>query len=405
MKLVKILSVDNNSVSLRIKETSMKSFQKILVIGIFTIFIGCSDSDNKKEAMPESITTSKETTIQITKEQFEVSVMQLGKLTEQSFPKVVQSTGMIDVPPQNRAVISSFIGGYIKDTPLLVGNKVHKGQILATLENPEFVELQQDYIENAEHLTFLKSEYTRQKTLFDENITSQKNYLKAESDYKRTLAMYNGLKKKLQMLNINTKSLEEGSITSVVTLYAPIAGSVTKLNVTNGEYVSPADVIMEIINTDHIHLELSVFEKDILKVKEGQNIMFKIPEAVEDTFEAEVHLVGTSIDEKNRTVKVHGHLKDDSSHDFAVGMFVDAQIITESHKGSALPNDAIVSIDNKHFVLISNADVADIYSFDQKEVIVGDSFNGFTLIKNIDDFNENQLFLVKGAFNLIRGQE
>ena len=364
--------------------------------------MACGDSTNTNETKNKDGAPSEVMSIQITKTQFDSSAMQLGKITEQPFPKIVQTTGMIDVPPQNRAVISTFAGGYVQKTPLLVGNKVRKGQVLVTLENPEFVEMQQNYLENAEQLTFLKSEYDRQKTLIEEKITSQKNFLKAESDYNRALAMYNGLKKKLQMLNINTKSVEEGSITSVVTLYAPIDGSVTKMNVTNGAYVSPADEIMEIINTDHIHLELAVFEKDILKVKEGQKILFKIPEAVENSFEAEVHLVGTSIDTKSRTVKVHGHLDDDRDHSFAVGMFVDAQIITESKKELALPNDAIVSRDSKNFVLLNVADNADSYSFTQKGIIVGDSFNGFTMIKNKDDFNENDTFLVKGAFNLIQ---
>ncbi|MGB5667110.1 MAG: efflux RND transporter periplasmic adaptor subunit [Maribacter sp.] len=380
----------------------MKSFQKLPFILIVIVVMACGDSTNTYETKNKDEAPSDVMSIQITKTQFDNSAMQLGKITEQPFPKVVQTTGMIDVPPQNRAVISTFAGGYVQKTPLLVGNKVRKGQVLVTLENPEFVEMQQNYLENAEQLTFLKSEYDRQKTLMEEKITSQKNFLKAESDYNRALAMYNGLKKKLQMLNINTKSVEEGLITSVVTLYAPIDGSVTKMNVTNGAYVSPADEIMEIINTDHIHLELAVFEKDILKVKEGQKILFKIPEAVENSFEAEVHLVGTSIDTKNRTVKVHGHLDDDRNHSFAVGMFVDAQIITESKKELALPNDAIVSRDTKNFVLVNVADNANSYSLNQKEIIVGDSFNGFTMIKNKDDFNENDSFLVKGAFNLIQ---
>ena len=202
------------------------------------------------------------------------------------------------------------------------------------------------------------------------------------------------------MLNINIASVEAGNITSTITLYAPIHGSVTKLNVSKGTYVSPSDEIMEIINTDHVHLELSVFEKDVLKVKEGQKILFKIPEADNEFYEAEVHLVGTSIDLKNRTVKVHGHLLDDENHNFAVGMFVDAQIITNSTKESALPESAIISMDDSHYVLL-NETVGNSYSFTRKEVMTGDSFNGFTMIKNSSDFEANDKFLVQGAFNLI----
>jgi len=380
----------------------MKSFQYIIFLFSTLLFIACGESANKSENTTINIESK---LIEISKAQFEGSKMQLGKFTAQSFPLVVQSTGMIDVPPQSRAIISSFAGGYVQKTPLLVGNKVRKGQVLATLENPEFVEMQQSYLETAQQLTYLKSEYDRQKTLVEEQISSQKNFLKAESDYKSALAIHNGLKKKLQMLNINISAVEAGNITSEIALYAPIHGSVTKMNISKGTYVSPSDEIMEIINTDHIHLELAVFEKDILKVKEGQKIVFNIPEALEDTFEAEVHLVGTSIDTKNRTVKVHGHLEDDKNHNFALGMFVDAKIITESSQELALPNDAIITLDDKYYVLLINSQEQAQYAFDQKEVIIGSSFNGYTRIKNIADFTENDQVLVKGAFNLINTEE
>ncbi len=380
----------------------MKSFQYIIFLFTTLLFMGCGESADKSENTTINIESK---LIEISKAQFEGSNMQLGKLTAQSFPLVVQSTGMIDVPPQSRAIISSFAGGYVQKTPLLVGNKVRKGQVLATLENPEFVEMQQSYLETAQQLTYLKSEYDRQKTLVEEQISSQKNFLKAESDYKSALAIHNGLKKKLQMLNINISAVEAGNITSEIALYAPIHGSVTKMNISKGTYVSPSDEIMEIINTDHIHLELAVFEKDILKVKEGQKILFNIPEALEDTFEADVHLVGTSIDTKNRTVKVHGHLDDDENHNFALGMFVDAKIITESSQELALPNDAIITVDDKYYVLSFNSQEQAQYAFDQKEVIIGSSFNGYTSIKNSADFTENDQILVKGAFNLINAEE
>ncbi len=378
----------------------MKSFQKIAFLISAFMILACGESKSNGENTATTEDTIQNNEIELTKAQFDSNNMQLGQLSEQPFPTVINTTGMIDVPPQNRAIISSFIGGYVKTTPLLIGDKISKGQVLVTLENPEFVEMQQTYLETAQQLTFLKSEYERQKTLVEEKISSQKNFLKAESEYKSALAHYNGLKKKLQMLNINIASVEAGNITSTITLYAPIHGSVTKLNVSKGTYVSPSDEIMEIINTDHVHLELSVFEKDVLKIKEGQKILFKIPEADNEFYEAEVHLVGTSIDLKNRTVKVHGHLLDDENHNFAVGMFVDAQIITNSTKESALPESAIISMDDSHYVLLNETE-GDSYSFTRKEVTVGESFSGFTMIKNSNDFDATDKFLVQGAFNLI----
>ncbi|WP_273568962.1 efflux RND transporter periplasmic adaptor subunit [Maribacter halichondriae] len=282
----------------------------------------------------------------------------------------------------------------------MIGDAVKRGQLLVTIENPEFVTLQQEYMEIKQQLGYLKSEYDRQKTLMDENITSQKNYLKAESEFQTANARYNGLKKQLQMLNISPSEVEKGNISSIATIFAPINGSITKVNVSKGSYVSPATPILEIIDNDHIHLELSVFEKNIMKIKKGQPIRFTIPEASDETYEAEVHLIGTSIGE-NRTIKVHGHLHDESKHNFLTGMFVDAEIITESAQAKALPSEAVVTLDDRAYVLLLNKEENGNMYFNQVEVKIGTVFDGFTAVDPTDKFQPNSQFLVKGAFDLI----
>ena len=152
------------------------------------------------------------------------------------------------------------------------------------------------------------------------------------------------------MLNISPSNVEKGIITSQASIYAPISGSVTKMNVAKGSYVSPATEILEIVDNEHVHLELTVFEKDILKVKKGQKIQFRIPEASEEAFNAEVHLVGTSIDNAKRTIKVHGHLEQEDGN-FLPGMFVDAMIITDTIKTWSLPEEAIIESEGNHYVL------------------------------------------------------
>lgn len=337
--------------------------------------------------------------IVVTMLQFEGEQMQLGKLTEHVFNQTVKTNGMIDVPPQNKANVSTFMGGYITKTPLLVGDKVKKGQLLVTLENPEFVEVQQHYLEVAEQLNYLKSEFERQQTLFNENITSQKNFLKAESTYKSSLAQYNGLGKKLTMMHINPASVAQGKITSKINLYAPIEGFITKVNVSNGTYVSPADTVLEIVDTDHIHLELSVFEKDILNIKKDQNIEFKIPEASSKIYEAQVHLVGTTIDETSRAVKVHAHIDDEKQVNFIVGMFVEADIIINSKDSFALPKDAVVEVEGNYFALVLNKK-AEYYRFDKVKVDVGNQTEDFIEIINVSEL-KNKDVLVEGAFMLL----
>ena len=371
---------------------------KYLYILLFSlVIVACGNSERKVET--EEVAEVNTNEIVVTPTQFEGEHMELGKISEHLFNHTIKTNGTIDVPPHNKASISSFMGGYITKTPLLVGDKVKKGQLLVILENPEFVELQQHYLEIAEQLNYLKSEFERQQTLFKENITSQKNFLKAESTYKTSLASYNGMRKKLTMMNINPSSVEQGQMSSTLNLYSPIEGFITKVNVSNGTYVSPADIILEIVDTDHIHLELSVFEKDILNIQKGQKITFKIPEASNKTFEAEIHLVGTTIDETNRTVKVHAHILDEKQANFIVGMFVEAEIITNSESSLALPKDALVEMGGHYFALALNQK-AENYVFDKVKLEVGKQTEDF--IEIVDNSNlKDKEFLVKGAFMLL----
>jgi cobalt-zinc-cadmium efflux system membrane fusion protein len=345
----------------------MLPMKKILyTIAISSLLLSC------KDAKTEEPTTKDNGLITVTTAQFKSSGMEIASPVEQDFDVSINTSGKIDVPPQNRAKVTSFIGGYVKSTKLLVGDKVTKGQALLTLENTEYLDIQKDYLEVAEQIKYLQSEFERQKTLYDEKITSQKNYLKAESDYKRTRGMYQSLRAKLQLLNINPSNVEKGKLTSVVTIFAPISGDIVIMNANVGMPVAPSDVILEIVDTNHLHLELAVFEKDILKVKVGQKISFSVPEASKEVFNAEVHLVGKSIEGNDRTINVHGHLEDNIKQRLLTGMFVEAKIKISSKKGLAIPTEALISENNKYFVLLLDNDKSNIFSFKKVAVTLGE---------------------------------
>lgn len=337
--------------------------------------------------------------IQITREQFDHNRMELGQLTEMDFPALIRASGKVDVPPENLARISVFEGGYVTRIPLLEGSSVRQGQLVLSLENPKYVELQQEYLELSGQLNYLKSEFERQEIMLKENITSQKNFLKVESDFKSGQARYNGLRQKLQMLNINPEQVEAGNITSVINIYAPISGTIEGVNVSRGMYVEPTFTIMEIVNTEHLHLELQVFEKDMMKVKAGQKLRFSLPQDASATYEAEVLLVGKSLNE-NRIATVHADIADSLKNRFAVGMFVEAQIISSSNLQPAIPEEAIVEVDNAHYVLILEKGEGEAFEFSRREVKPLHTFNGFTSIEDPEALEGKQI-LTRGAFNLI----
>lgn len=371
---------------------------KITALIIIAAFWNCGDKTKRLQENDAS-STGIDDRIEISQEQFEHGKMKLDGIKESIFPVTVKTTGMIDVPPENRAVVSAIMGGYIRKTPLLIGDQVRKGQLLVTIENPEFVSIQQQYMEVHGQLSYLKAEYDRQQTMVSENITSRKSFLKAESDYKTAIAKYKGLQKQLNLLNISPEQVERGNFNSTASIVAPIDGSITNVNVSKGSFVSPSTPIMEIINNDHIHLELSVFEKDIMNVKKGQNVTFRIPEASPESFLAKVYLVGTSIDE-NRTIKVHAHLEHEDSN-FLTGMFVEANIIIDTSSQYSLPTDAIGIIDDQAYVLILDEKKDNNYYFKQVAVKIIGSYEDKSALANTSSFKPDAQFLVKGAFKLI----
>lgn len=376
------------------KLKTLKIISFFLIISLW----GCNEKVNETSSFENKEINDER--IILTQAQYDQSKMTIGSMENKSFPKVINVNGMIDIPPENRAVVHAKMGGYIKTIPFLNGDKVQKGQELLKLENPDFIAIQQQYLEVFEELSYLKAEFDRQTSMKAENITSQKSFLKAESNYNTAIASYEGLKKQLVLLNISPSNVEQGNITSVVTIYAPISGSVTKISATKGSYVSPATEIMVVIDNSHVHLELSVFEKDIMNVKNNQEIDFKIPEASSKIFKANVYLIGAEI-EKDRTIKVHAHLQNEEENNFLVGMYVNANIITNAVSGKALPSEAMVEVDDKFYVLELDAKEGNTYYFNQRKVNELISYDGYSLIENPDSFKENSKFLTKGAYNLI----
>ncbi len=377
----------------------------IIILAAFSI-LSCTNKEATKTNAQKTETHEGESEgkheeeITITQKQFDASKMALGQLSKQKFAEVVKTTGMIDVPPQSKEIITSFYGGFVKKSNLLVGDKVRKGQAVVTIENPEFLTLQQEYLEAKEQLSYLKNEYERQKTLFDEQITSQKKYLKAQSDYKRTNAVYLSLAKKLRMLNINLNKVNQGDFSSTITLYSSINGTVTKVNVSKGTPIATADEIMQIVNIDHIHIELTAFERDAMKIKEGQIINFKIPEASDKVYQAEVHLVSKIVDEASRTIKIHGHLLKETKNTFHIGMFVEAEIEVSNTELLALPNTAILEEDEHKVAFFLEEQKEGHYIFEPIEITIGKSNGTYTAIVS-DNIKPTDKILVKGGYSLV----
>jgi len=377
----------------------MKNTFRISTFILSLLFLGCAPKEQGTEQAEQAGDIS---TVQLTQAQFDANGYALGKMEKRTFPEVVVSSGTIDVPPGNRASITTVLGGFVKKAPLLVGDQVKKGQTVLVLESQEFLRLQQQYLEIYNQLEFLESEYLRNQTLYGEKISSQKNYLAAKSRYETAKATLKGLSGQLRMLHISPEGVAAGNLVSELALMAPIAGTVAKTHISQGSYVSPTTEIMEIIDNGQLHLELIVFEKDILKVREGQPILFRVPGASAESFGGKVHLVGGSIDGGDRSIQVHGHLEATQAR-LLPGMFVEAQIMTDSTQGWSLPEEAVIATEGGALVLRLLSQKDGVYSFERMAVQRGSTFGGNTEIRADRDLGGDAQYLVKGAYDLIGG--
>lgn len=373
-----------------------------LILATIISLASCTSKTDQFSIEASSANSVEENVFKLTKTQFTSSDMELGRLEMKEFHEIVKANGMFDVPPENKATISTYFGGTVKSIRLLPGERVKKGQVLFTLENPDYVQLQQDYLEAKGQLSFLKSDYERQKNLAKDNVTSQKKYLQAESDYTVMKVKLESLSKKLTLMGINPNSLVIDNIRTIINITSSINGFVTKVNIARGTFLTPSQTAIAIVDTDHLHLELNIFEKDLPKVRIGLPIRFRIQEDSSKEYEASVHLVNKTVDTENRTIGIHGHLSDEEiAQIFNPGMYVEADILTTSESRTALPKNALVEVDGKHYVLVLTNSTNEGYSFVKKEVETGSSNNGYVEILNTDDFKANSEILTKGSFNLI----
>ncbi|MBS1738223.1 MAG: efflux RND transporter periplasmic adaptor subunit [Bacteroidetes bacterium] len=352
--------------------------------------------------------------VEFSQDQYNNADVQLGKVSMTNLGSYIKASGTLDVPPNQFISITSPYGGTIKSTPVIEGKYLRKGEVIAVIENPDFLQMQQDYLESSSQLSFLKQDLSRQEELVKENIAARKSLQRASSEYKSMVARVEGLKSKLRLANINPATVKSGNFTSRVSIHAPISGYITHVYSNVGKYVGPNEVLADMANTKNILVKVKVFEKDLPQIKMGQKIRFK---ATGDNAEriAKIFLIGKDID-ADRTVQVSGRLINPVPS-LIPGMFINAIIEIGASETTALPQEAIVQAGGKNYIFIldenkSNAEVvenakegdsaADKHiKFKRIEVGVTVTENGFTGVQLPSNFNMESKVVTKGAYDLL----
>ncbi len=365
----------------------------INTLTILSLFIAAACSSNKKEELTENKTIT-ENTISLNENQVKSAGIIVGQGEKKNISSVLKANGKIEVPPQNIVSISVPLGGYLKSSHLLEGSKIKKGETIATFEDPQYIQIQQEYLTSVTKLNYLEKEYSRQKELNQSKASSDKIFQQAEADYKSQKIATKSLYEKLKLIGINPEGLDENSISRSINVYAPIDGFVSKVNVNIGKYVTPSDVIFELINPSDIHLALKVYEKDIPKLFIGQKLTANTNHEVDKKHKAEIILISQDLSPE-RSVMVHCHFEDYDKN-LLPGMYMNADINISTSNSVVITEEAVVNFENKNYIFIEQ----NKNNYKLTEVIIGFSENGMVEIINGDNLL-NKPIVLKGAYNLL----
>jgi len=381
-------------------KTIQKTYSLLLVLtGI--IITSCGTKETVKETTEQH--EDPVNIVELTEAQFKTAGIDYGQVEMRTISGIIQASGKLDVPPQSKVSISAPLGGVVKETEMLQGSQVRKGQVIVILQHPDYIQMQQEYKETYGQIDYLKAEFERQQELSDEHVNAKKTLQKARADYQTAQAKMEGLKAKLQLLNINVSALESGQIQTTINMYSPIDGFVTKVNVNIGSYVNPNDVMFEIVNPEHLHAELTVFEKDVPRLKIGQRVLFTLANEIKNR-NARVHLIGKEIN-PDRSIQIHCHL-DEEDRELIPGMYLKAFVETNSAHVTALPNQAIVSFEGRDYIFIESKNQSAenkeaVHHFQMIEVGVGERELGYSEVIVPKDFNSNSKVVFTGAYSLL----
>jgi membrane fusion protein, heavy metal efflux system len=365
--------------------------QKIILISTIVFLSACN---TKKEEPKEAVVATNINEVVLTAAQVKNANIATTTLQNNEVATMLKVNGKIDVPPQNLVSISVPLGGYLRNTKLLPGMHISKGEVIATIEDQQYIQLQQDYLATKSKLYFAQLEYNRQKELNQSQASSDKITQQAEAELRACQILLASLKEKLQLVNINPSNVSISNITKSISIFSPINGFVTKVNVNIGKYINPSEVMFELVNPTDIHLNIKVYEKDISNLAIGKKVVAYSNSNPNQRYDCEIILITKDIS-ADGTADVHCHF-DIYDRNLLPGMYMNADIAVNKISTNTLPEEAVVSYEGTDYVFIDLGK----NKFKLQEVQIGSTQNSFTEIKDMDAMKDKPI-VTKGAYALL----
>jgi membrane fusion protein, heavy metal efflux system len=367
-----------------------KSIFYIVTAGILLASCTSGQDKEQKRGIPDNLIT-------LTNAQFETGNLVIGEPVKMTFDEKVRCNGNILVEPSGTAIISTSVAGLVQKINCTTGQKVKAGQILFELSGNEFIELQKDLAEMSSQLIRIRSEYERVKSLYSEKIGTEKEMILAESDFKAANAKYSALKMKLKIIGLNDTKIEDGHFYEYFSLKSPLDGYISRINVSIGQYTDQQTVIAEIFDITQLQLRIAVFEKDLGKLEENQQITFTLLGNTQKFYSSTLKSIGKNVDDESKTIICYADINDLKRTNFVNNAYVEAAITTNIDTVTAVPEESVIRTGGNNYLLAFVKQESDNYFLKRVKVDIGRLNNGFVEILNQPDITK---IIIKGAFNI-----
>lgn len=313
----------------------------------------CGDKKNEEAGHTEDehAEENASTTTSLSGEQIKSIGIAIGVIENKQLTASLKANGLLQVPNQNKASVNSIYSGVVKSLTVQPGNAVSKGQVIATISNPEFIEVQEEYLSISPKMVLAEQEFNRQKELNQGNAGALKNLQSAEANLKALRTRRASLQSRIELMGINPGSLDDGKLLSVLSIRSPISGVVSNVKVKIGSFVDGTTSIADIVDNSQLHLDLFVYEKDLPKLKNNQAIHFTLTNNPGNEYDAEIYSLGSSFEGESKAVTVHARVKGNKTG-LIDGMSITAVISLEKNTVPALPSDAIVTWQGQDYIFI-----------------------------------------------------
>ncbi len=367
----------------------MKTSSSYIIILAILMSGSCKSIKNQEESKTEFI--------EITKDQFISENMEMGKPMPITFSESITFTGVITPAANGKALISLPIMGMVDKIYCSIGQHITKGQLLFDISGTELIDLQREFAESAALNKRLKSEYDRINELYKENIGSQKELILAESSYKTEKARYVALKLKLDKIGLDIEQIEDGSFYKSFSIKSPINGYIIAIEATIGQFIERQSVVAEIVDADQFHLKISVFEKDVNKLKMGQNVLFYVMDDYKKIYHARLSSIGKAINNESKAIDCFADYDNHSITNLVNNQFIKGQIVVDSFSVSAVPLGAVIKIENEKYILNLERETDKSYFFNKIKITTGVENKEYVELKNPPDINK---LIIKGTYNI-----